>query len=36
MLPVPGAGGLSPSPSKAEGRYAWGWARSIWADTLGV
>lgn len=33
--PVPGAGGLSPAPSALEGRYAWGWARTIWADMLG-
>ena len=32
---VPGAGGLSPASSKQEGTYAWGWARNIWADSLG-
>lgn len=34
FLPVQGAGGLSPEPSSLEGRYAWGWAQTIWADTL--
>jgi NADPH-dependent 2,4-dienoyl-CoA reductase/sulfur reductase-like enzyme len=33
--PVAGAGGLSAAPSEAEGRLAWSWARSIWADALG-
>ena len=32
---VPGSGGLSPAASKLEGVYAWGWARNIWADSLG-
>ena len=32
---VTGAGGLSAAPSEAEGRLAWSWARSIWADALG-
>ncbi|CAM3782499.1 NAD(P)/FAD-dependent oxidoreductase [Polynucleobacter arcticus] len=32
---VPGSGGLSPAPSILEGIYAWGWARNIWADSLG-
>jgi NADPH-dependent 2,4-dienoyl-CoA reductase/sulfur reductase-like enzyme len=32
---VPGSGGLSPEPSILEGVYAWGWARNIWADSLG-
>ena len=31
---VAGSGGLSPGPSELEGRYAWNWARSIWADAL--
>ena len=31
---VPGAGGLSTESSTKEGSYAWGWAHSIWADTL--
>ena len=32
---VAGSGGLSPGPSALEGEYAWGWARAIWADSLG-
>lgn len=32
---VPGAGGLSPAPSRQEGGYALNWARNIWTDTLG-
>ena len=32
---VEGAGGLSPAAGTLEGRYAWNWARSIWADTVG-
>jgi NADH dehydrogenase FAD-containing subunit len=32
--PVPGSGGVSPSPSTLEGIYAWGWAHNIWADIL--
>lgn len=32
---VPGSGGLSAEASKLEGVYAWGWARNIWADSLG-
>lgn len=35
MLPVPGAGGLSPAATALEGRYARAWARNIWADSLG-
>jgi sulfite dehydrogenase len=35
MVPVKGAGGVSPKASELEGTYAWGWARNIWADTLG-
>lgn len=35
MLPVKGAGGLSPKASEIEGAFAWGWARNIWADALG-
>ncbi|MEO8676749.1 MAG: NAD(P)/FAD-dependent oxidoreductase [Casimicrobiaceae bacterium] len=34
LLPVPGAGGLSPAMSAAEGAYAFAWARNIWADSL--
>jgi NADPH-dependent 2,4-dienoyl-CoA reductase/sulfur reductase-like enzyme len=32
--PVPGSGGLSVAASELEGRYAWNWARTIWADAL--
>jgi len=32
---VTGSGGLSAAPSQREGDYAWNWARTIWADTLG-
>lgn len=32
--PVHGAGGLSAAPTEVEGRYAWSWAHSIWADAL--
>jgi len=32
---VPGSGGLSTEASVLEGVYAWGWARNIWADSLG-
>ena len=35
MVPVKGAGGVSAKASELEGTYAWGWARNIWADTLG-
>jgi NADH dehydrogenase FAD-containing subunit len=31
---VAGSGGLSPDPSALEGRYAWSWAKNIWADSL--
>jgi sulfide dehydrogenase [flavocytochrome c] flavoprotein subunit len=34
MKTVPGAGGLSPAMSEAEGVHAMNWARNIWADTL--
>lgn len=34
MLTVPGSGGVSAAASELEGRYAMGWARNIWADTL--
>jgi len=33
---VAGSGGLSPQANELEGRYAWNWARTIWADTLGA
>ncbi|MDH5539030.1 MAG: NAD(P)/FAD-dependent oxidoreductase [Rhizobacter sp.] len=32
---VAGSGGVSPGPSELEGSFAWNWARTIWADTLG-
>jgi sulfide dehydrogenase [flavocytochrome c] flavoprotein chain len=35
MVPIKGAGGLSGKASELEATYAWGWARNIWADTLG-
>ena len=34
-LTVPGSGGLSAEPNEAEGRDAWNWAHTIWADMLG-
>ncbi len=34
MLPVPGAGGLSPAMNALEGTYGQAWARSMWADML--
>jgi len=34
MIPVRGAGGISPARSEQEGVYAWSWARNIWADML--
>jgi len=35
LKPVPGSGGVSAARSEAEATYAWHWARTIWADTLG-
>jgi len=35
MLPVQGSGGLSPAMSELEGRYAWNWAKNVWADMVG-
>ncbi len=32
---VAGSGGVSAAPNELEGDYAWNWARTIWADTLG-
>jgi sulfite dehydrogenase len=32
---VPGSNGVSAARSAQEGRYAWAWARSTWADMLG-
>ena len=34
LLPVQGAGGLSPAMNELEGRYAFNWAKNIWADAL--
>lgn len=35
FVTVNGSGGVSDVPSQMEGRFAEGWARNIWADTLG-
>src|SRR5688572_5949155 len=35
LQPVKGAGGVSAARSEAEGTFAWNWARTIWADSLG-
>jgi len=35
LVPVKGAGGISAARSEAEGSFAWNWARTIWADSLG-
>ena len=32
---VAGSGGVSAAPNEQEGQYAWNWARTIWADSLG-
>jgi hypothetical protein len=32
---VPGSGGVSSAMNEAEARYAFNWARNIWADSLG-
>jgi sulfite dehydrogenase len=34
IQPVKGAGGLSAAPTELEGRYAYQWAKNIWADML--
>lgn len=34
LVPVQGAGGLSPQANELEGQYARAWARNIWADAL--
>lgn len=34
MLTVPGSGGVSNVASAEEGRYAWAWAKGIWAESL--
>jgi hypothetical protein len=35
ILPVKGAGGVSPARSAQEGVYGWSWAQNIWADMFG-
>lgn len=35
MVPAPGAGGVSPAPTTAEGIYAMAWATNIMNDTMG-
>ena len=35
LIAVKGSGGVSAARSEAEGTFAWNWARSIWADSLG-
>ena len=35
LQPVKGSGGVSAARSEAEGTFAWNWARTIWADSLG-
>ena len=35
LIAVKGSGGVSAARSEAEGTYAWNWARTIWADSLG-
>ena len=34
VIPVKGAGGVSPARNELEGRYGWAWAQNIWADML--
>jgi len=35
LVPVKGSGGVSAARSEAEASFAWNWARTIWADSLG-
>ncbi|HEY1289286.1 MAG TPA: NAD(P)/FAD-dependent oxidoreductase [Burkholderiales bacterium] len=35
LVGVKGSGGVSAARSEAEGNYAWNWAKTIWADSLG-
>jgi sulfite dehydrogenase len=35
LVAVKGAGGVSAARSEAEATFAWNWARTIWADSLG-
>jgi sulfite dehydrogenase len=34
LVPVKGAGGVSSARSEDEAKFAWNWARTIWADSL--
>jgi NADPH-dependent 2,4-dienoyl-CoA reductase/sulfur reductase-like enzyme len=35
LVAVKGSGGVSAARSEAEANFAWSWARTIWADSLG-
>jgi hypothetical protein len=35
LVAVKGAGGVSAARSEPEATFAWNWARTIWADSLG-
>jgi sulfite dehydrogenase len=35
ILPVKGAGGVSPARNRLEADFAWSWAQNIWADMFG-
>jgi sulfite dehydrogenase len=35
LVAVKGSGGISAARTEAEGTFAWNWARTIWADSLG-
>jgi sulfide dehydrogenase [flavocytochrome c] flavoprotein chain len=35
LIPVKGAGGVSPAHNELEGKIAWAWAQNIWADMFG-
>lgn len=35
IVPVKGAGGVSPARNRLEADYAWSWAQNIWADMFG-
>ena len=35
LVPVKGSGGVSAARSEDEATFAWNWARTIWADSLG-
>jgi NADPH-dependent 2,4-dienoyl-CoA reductase/sulfur reductase-like enzyme len=34
LVPVKGSGGVSAARSEDEAKFAWNWARTIWADSL--